>query len=540
MTSDKFTNPFRYVPSPQVRIAAESLTASIDERENLKNLFSEGKMLGVLVISGDGVPEDPLVRRTFSPDGEPICFLAGFSGLAGGSNMIEGFVPPVFDLLNPSGHYRQEESRISAMNAEIAGIEGGRQMRDATERAASLKVLMDREIADMKASLKEAKERRDMARAAGTADEESLLRESRFGKAELGRLTRRWRAEVDAAQAVVDELMERVNQMKENRKRASEDLQKWLFDKYLVMNAERQVSSIWRIFQSNGLVPPGGTGECAAPKLLQYAYSHGYRPLSMGEFWYGEDLSGNRVHGRFYPACHNKCGPLLGYMLRGLETEGDGSDGFQRLDIVFEDEYIVVAEKPFGMLCVPGKTGGISLLERLSGQCGCNLLEVHRLDMDTSGLVVFAKDRSTQAGLRRQFEERSVTKRYKARLLGIPEVVESGRISIPLSPDNDDRPRQKADYVSGKAAVTLYSIDGSTDGICTDVTFTPLTGRTHQLRVHAANPGGLGCPIKGDRLYGGASSEQDRLHLHASYLSFTHPVTKEKLELESPTPSWSV
>ena len=535
MNSDKFTNPFRYVPSPQVKLAASSLTEEIDSNPLLKEIFSEGKMLGVLVVDADG--DEPLLRRAVAKDGRTVSYLAGFSGLAGGSNMVEGFVPPIFDLLDPEGHFKKEEARIVGMNRRIAELENGEGLLQAKARVSDLEILMDKEVARMKADLRQAKERRDMERAAGNVDEDALMRESQFGKAELRRATRKWKAEIETARKTLDELEGALAILKEERKKASEELQKWLFERYIVYNAEGGQSSIGEIFAKRGLVPPGGTGECAAPKLLQYAYSHKYKPLSIGEFWYGKDASGNRVNGRFYPACHSKCGPLLGYMLRGMVLEDD-DETIPSPEIIYEDEALVVALKPYGMLCVPGKTGEKSLMEILSEQIGCPLFEVHRLDMDTSGIVVFAKTAQVQVSLRKQFEERSVSKEYMARLKGRTSAAECGRISIPLAPDMEDRPRQKVDYENGKEAVTLYRLEGSPDGENTDVTFIPLTGRTHQLRVHAAHKDGLGCPIKGDRLYGGAENEKDRLHLHAAYLSFIHPLTKEKISFRSDEPSY--
>lgn len=535
MTADKFTNPFRYIPSPQVRFAASSLTEEIDSNPLLRKIFSEGKMLGVLVV--DAIGDDPILRRSVTEDGSIIRYLAGFSGLAGGSNMVEGFVPPIFDLLDSEGHFKKEEAKIVEMNRRIADLEKGDELSQAKAKVTELKILMDNDLAKRKADLKLAKERRDKARAEGDVNEEAFIKESQFGKAELRRSIQKWKVEIERARKALDELEEGIAILKEGRKKASEELQKWLFERYIVYNAEGSPRSIGEIFAAKGLVPPGGTGECAAPKLLQYAYSHKYKPLSIGEFWYGKDVSGNRVQGRFYPACHSKCGPLLGYMLQGLILD-DEDEALPSPEIIFEDDAFVVALKPFGMLCVPGKTGEKSLMEILSEQLGCPLFDVHRLDMDTSGIVVFAKTAQVQTSLRKQFEERSVSKEYMARLKGRTSAAKYGRISIPIGPDMDDRPRQMVDYENGKEAVTLYRLEGSPDGEQTDVTFIPLTGRTHQLRVHSAHKDGLGCPIKGDRLYGGAENEKDRLHLHAAYLSFIHPLTNEKMSFRSDEPSW--
>ena len=309
-------------------------------------------------------------------------------------------------------------------------------------------------------------------------------------------------------------------------------LQADIFRRTMVLNARGQSRSIADIFADRGLVPPSGTGDCAAPKLLQRTYLLGLTPLSMGEFWYGESPSSGEVReqGRFYPSCAGKCGPLLTYMMQGLEVEPNPLRvriPSEDVRIVFEDDSIVVASKPSGMLCVPGKTGEKSLMELLPGP----VYEVHRLDMDTSGLIVFARTPSAQAHLRGQFERREVGKEYLARLApGSKRWTEGfcGTIALPLKEDWLDRPRQMIDPACGKKAVTRFEILKVFPDTSMDVRFEPLTGRTHQLRVHSASPLGLGHPIQGDRLYGAADG--GRLMLHASRLSFHHPRSGELME----------
>lgn len=330
----------------------------------------------------------------------------------------------------------------------------------------------------------------------------------------------------------------------------SQELQKWLFSQYKVLNAKGESRSILEIFAERGLVPPGGTGECAGPKLLQAAYIHGLKPRAMGEFWYGLSPLGEvRRHGGFYPSCTGKCGPLLSYMMQGLDVEPNPleSDALWNLAepvVLHEDEDIVVAVKPSGMLAVPGRTNEghlprLSLQKWLSDRCNCEILACHRLDMDTSGLMVFAKNARSQASLQRDFENRKVAKRYDAILSAGSRPLKAGdkgRIVLPLSSDYYDRPRQIVDTEGGKPAVTGYEVLGvRKDGTC-EVRFTPYTGRTHQLRVHAAHVLGLGRPIAGDRLYGGLSATggtPGRLMLHASYISFRHPSTGERMTFHS-------
>lgn len=426
--SSKFTYPFCYTPSAPIKLAAKRLCAKIDADPQLHEIFSEGKMLGVLQI-GDGT------------------FLYAFSGLAGGRADVDGFVPPIYDFTAPHGYFRTQERIIS-------------EYRDKAEKS-----------------------------------------------------------------------------------RMSEELQNWLFRQYVVMNARFEKKSIMEIFASRGLVPPGGTGDCAGPKLLQYAYMHKLRPIAMGEFWYGRSPRQEvRQQGAFYPSCTGKCGPLLSFMMEGLEVEPNPLDKVfefeKEPEIIFEDECIIVVNKPYGMLSVRGKTGKISLEEYLCGLYGREIFSCHRLDMDTAGLIVFAKTIECQTNIRSQFESRTVRKTYRAKLCpsspGSRKLTQGHKaaICLPLMPDYYDRPRQMV-CGEGKKAVTEYEVlDIFPDGTA-DVRFTPLTGRTHQLRVHAAHIDGLGRPILGDRLYGGNAFElpgtDGHLHLLADSLSFIHPISKKEL-----------
>ena len=412
-----FTYPFRYAPSPETVEAAKALTARIDASPRLRSIFSEGKMLGVL-LTDRGV-------------------LNAFSGLAGGLSVLEDFVPPIFDYGVPDGYFRRREAEISAMPDGIA------------------------------------------------------------------------------------------------KGRESARLQDWLFDQYKVLNANGEQLSVKRIFARRGLVPPGGTGDCAAPKLLQYAYLHGMKPLAMGEFWYGTSHSSEvRVHGHFYPACFGKCGPLLSFMMEGLDVEPNPLDREyegREPAVLHADSSIIVVDKPAGMLSVPGRNGVGSLLDWLAERYG-EVHSCHRLDMDTSGIMVYARNVPCKAALEAQFAGREVSKTYRARLSAGNSPFRrsaSGTIALPLSPDYYDRPRQIVDKSSGKPAISEYKVlEMLPDGEI-DILFHPLTGRTHQLRVHAAHPSGLGRPIKGDLLYGGTPA--DRLYLHAESLSFAHPASGVKL-----------
>ncbi len=322
------------------------------------------------------------------------------------------------------------------------------------------------------------------------------------------------------------------------RAAASAELQGWIFEQYRVSNARGETLSIREVFARRGLVPPGGTGDCAAPKLLQYAYEHHLTPIAMGEFWYGASPAAEvREQGRFYPSCTGKCGPLLSFMLEGLDVAPNPLDREFTADseprILHEDADILVVCKPSGMLSVPGRTKAKSLLDWLRERFG-EVHSCHRLDMDTSGVMVFARNLAAKSELERQFAEREVAKTYRARLAAGTRPFDharKGTIALPLCLDYYDRPRQMVDREHGKLAVTEYEVlEQLPDGEI-DIRFTPKTGRTHQLRVHAAHADGLGRPIKGDRLYGNANG--GRLWLHAESLRFRHPVSGEILYFEA-------
>ena len=458
MIPEKFTYPFRYVPHPLVVEAARKLIAAIDSDPFLKYLFSEGKMLGVLVCG--------------KPDSEETVTLNAFSGLAGGHSVLPGFVPPIFDTTTvPS--LRRPVDRGSAPVTSPAAPGLPIPLRSIPASAVAL--------------------RSECSEGPSTS-------------------------------------------------RESKELQDWLFRQYRVRNGLGEEKDIKEIFAARGLVPPGGTGECAAPKLLDYAFRNGLKPLCMGEFWYGASPGSGEVrqHGRFYPSCTGKCGPLLSWMLQGVDVEDNplqATAGFDSIKILYEDETLLAVNKPSGMLCAPGLTGTESLQEILEKDYG-KLYSCHRLDMDTSGVILYARTPRAQVEIQRQFSQREVKKTYLAHLCAGTRPWRGkmrGTIALPLAPDWYDRPRQVVDKENGKQAITEFEIlrifpDGEMD-----VRLTPHTGRTHQLRVHAASPLGLGRPIKGDALYGDAS--KNRLQLHAESLSFKHPVSGETIRVCSLPPS---
>ena len=329
----------------------------------------------------------------------------------------------------------------------------------------------------------------------------------------------------------------RAADLKQQRKRMSEELQLWLFRQYRMLNARgetKDLVDIWRDYhtspklQQRFPLPPGGSGDCCAPKLLQCAYQHHWQPVAMAEFWMGESPRGEIRHdGHYYPACRGKCLPILTFMLQGLEVEKEGPASASAADVqvVYEDAAVLVVDKPSGMLSVPGRIDAPSVQQLLAARYG-EVFMPHRLDMDTSGLLVVARNVDAYKHLQSQFYARTIYKRYMALLDGYLPVGRRGTISLPMRPDPLDRPRQVVDYVHGKQAVTDYEVL-SNDAGRTLVSLIPHTGRTHQLRVHCAHPDGLGLPIVGDPLYG---RKARRLCLHAAELAFTHPVTGERMK----------
>ena len=530
-----FTDPFRYIPHPAVKAAAGFVCERIKAEAELADAFAEGKMMGVLVCKD---------QETGSPG-----YIAAFSGNAGGRNHIDGFVPPIYDLLAPDGHFKIREAEITQINHNIQELSSSETFNSYRLALESSIRRRDTAIAEFRAQMAASKAERSRLRATGISQEEEhrLTRESQFEKAELKRLKTVLQAEVDLAQADLDSVLGEITALKKLRAEMSDELQDWIFRQYIVHNYLGESLSIAELFAQQGLTPPGGTGECAAPKLLEYAYRNGLQPLAMGEFWYGKaSETAVRVHGHFYPSCTSKCGPLLGFMMGGLTSSrpiasSDTPFGqtHQAYNLIYEDAEIIVVEKPSGMPSVPGLDGKVSLQELLEKAYGQTIHAVHRLDMDTSGVIIYAKTAEAGVDLRKQFEEHTIKKTYSARLKPIAEGVPfSTHISLPLAADYDERPRQKVDFKQGKPALTECEIVSENADGSIDVHFHPVTGRTHQLRVHSAHALGLCRPIIGDLLYGGHSIACDdihphRLHLHALSITFRHPRTGEELTFTS-------
>lgn len=537
----QFTFPFCYEPHPLCRLAAAEVEHHIVESGVWQGETSCGKMFGVLVVR-----EERRVKSEESDGSEgALGFIAAYSGLLAGRNDWAYFVPPVFDAQQPDGHFKVTERSISDINKEIDGIRRSADYQSAKKREEELRQSADEQITAMKQRIASAKAERDRRRSdaqAGLlqiseAEAAAMTRESQTLKADLRRLKQRLDMELSAAHALTFQYDERIAALRQRRRSMSDELQRWLFMQYRMLNARGEERNLIDIFSTTTHgIPPAGAGDCCAPKLLQYAYSHGLQPVCMAEFWWGESPRQEiRHHLSYYPACRSKCLPILTHMLQGLDVEPNPlmAAATERLKIVYEDDAICVVDKPAGMLSVPGKDNVESvesIMRQRWHQYDGNPIMVHRLDRDTSGLMVVARTLEAYHSLQQQFARRLAAKRYEAVLDGVPATQE-GTISLPLMPDITDRPRQRVDMEHGKPSVTTYRVV-STQNHRTLVWLFPHTGRTHQLRVHCAHPLGLATPILGDPLYGRGTAAP-RMYLNAAELEITHPVTGRRMQWKS-------
>ena len=521
---ERFTYPFCYTPHPLCILAAKEVQSYLTRQTTWKDELRQGKMFGVLIVQTE--------------HGE-TGYLAAFSGILAGKNLHPFFVPPVYDLLQPQGFFKIEEENISSINRNIRQLENDKAYAALSAELARTIQSAENILATAKAQLKEAKTAREQRRKEkelNAQEEAELIRESQFQKAEYKRLERSWKARITTLQTQTEDWERRISALKSERKTRSAALQQKLFEQFGMLNYRGEVKNLCEIFgQTVHKTPPAGAGECAAPKLLQQAYLHGWKPIAMAEFWWGDSPKTEiRHHGHYYPACKGKCEPILQHMLQGLQVEENPmlkrmQVPSKNLEIVYEDPWLSVINKPAGMLSVPGKEDAVSVYSLMREQYpeADGPLTVHRLDMDTSGLMLIAKTKRVHQNLQAQFKNRLVRKRYVALLEGIVPK-DKDTVDLPLCLNPLDRPRQMVHTEHGKPAITDYQVLERLDGKRTRIAFYPRTGRTHQLRIHAAHPLGLHCPIIGDELYG---EKADRLYLHAEYLEFTHPITGETVRI---------
>ena len=526
-----FNCPFYYEVNDVCKYASENLVKYIESRTEWQEEIHNGKMFGVLIVQ--------------NKEDNKLYFMTAFSGLLDGKNLHDYFVPPIYDLLNPEDYFLKEESESVKLTEKINILKSDTNYKELKNNINSLISKRDSEIAIKRAENEKAKEKRNDIRKQcniSPEEEQNLIKESQYQKAELKRLKTKWNEIINDVKLKIEEEEDKIQAIEQERHSRSCALQNWIFKRYLLTNGNGEQKNLLDIFHDfNGSIPPAGSGECCAPKLLNSAFKMNLKPICMAEFWYGKSPIGEiRHHKQYYPSCNSKCGPILNFMLKGLEVEENklkNNISIYKSKIIYEDEWIRIIDKPAGMLSVPGKEENIPSVysEYIDENPNCDSpVIVHRLDMETSGLLILAKTKFAHELLQKQFIENQVNKRYLAILDGWVEM-DCGKIELPLIADFEDRPRQKVDYIHGKHSLTLYKVlkrIGSEENgnAKTIVHFYPKTGRTHQLRIHAAHHDGLRCPIVGDRLYG---KENDRMYLHAEYIDFMHPFYNKRIKIES-------
>ena len=538
----KFTFPFYYDPHPLCLLAVKELQHHLETQTQWQHNFglvgtcepshaesAVGKMFGILLVQ--------------NAQGE-IGYLSAFSGKVAAQNHLPKFVPPVFDMFAQDGSLVEGQLVINQINAQIEHLERNPEISEfslllaAEENAANVKIEAHRK--HIIAGRKDRKAQRVLAEnRLSSADfvqlETKLSQESIDDKNQLRDLKLYWDDRIKGAKQKLTQLTDEITLLKNKRKTLSNNLQQKLFKQYQFLNAQGDKKSLGDIFSDTvHPAPPAGSGECAAPKLLHYAFKWQMKPLALAEFWWGEPPKSEiRQHKNFYAACQGKCQPILGHMLEGISMDenpllNNPAKG-KTIDIVYQDEDMLVINKPVEFLSVPGKNISDSVYQRMKDLFpkATGPLIVHRLDMSTSGLMVIALTKRAHKSLQKQFINRTVKKRYVALLKGLLKQNE-GVINLPLRGDFEDRPRQLVCHQYGKLSETKWQVIEQKNNQ-TRVHLYPKTGRTHQLRVHCAHSQGLNMPILGDDLYG---SKAERLHLHAEFLEINHPITKKLMQFK--------
>ncbi|QDF68493.1 RNA pseudouridine synthase [Shewanella sp. SNU WT4] len=536
----RFTFPFYYQPHPLCVLAAQSLQAYLSAPHewqhnfglNDSDAFAIGKMFGVLVVRNQA--------------GE-LGYLSAFSGKLANSNHITGFAPPVYDMLQADNFFVEQKRYIDDLNRQVTHKQAAHELSDCQLHLKQIEQQADLAIAALRQAMIVARAQRKLAREQWQAKRDSakgedllmleqqgqtlaleLSQQSVREKLHLRDTKLAWQQQIDTAQHALSRLTRDIEQLQTERKQLSNELQQRLFEQYRFLNIKGESKSLHSIFTSTvELTPPAGSGECAAPKLLHYAFSHNYQPIAMAEFWWGASPKSQvRQHKYYYPACQRKCHPILSHMLQGLTVDDNpllqNTAAGKSIEIIYQDDALAIINKPAEFLSVPGKQVTDSVFSRaqLMFPAATGPLIVHRLDMSTSGLMVIALTKDAHKALQRQFIQRTASKRYVALIDGKLSIA-SGTISLPLRGDLDDRPRQLVCHEHGKEAITEWQVIEHI-GQKTKLYLYPKTGRTHQLRVHCAHARGLNMPMVGDDLYGQVAN---RLHLHAESLTLSHPMS---------------
>ena len=556
---ERMNNPLDYEPHPLCIAACKELQAYLAERKDWREEIDKGKMFGVLIVEKND---------------KEIGYLAAYSGQIGGRSDWKGFVPAVFDYLQPDGYFKTHEAKITELNQRIAHLINNPEIKETERILNKLHKVQEHKLNLHKMQITEAKAKRDARRQEASLhpdtkgltpeEEQAMIKESQFLKAELRRF-KKLISQKTPLEEMYDNYQKGLQEIKQLRKSDSDELQKWLFSQFKMLNDKGESKDLLKIFKEfNQMVPPAGSGECCEPKLLQYAFEHGLKPLQMAMFWWGESPKEEiRHHLHFYPACNGKCKPILHWMLPADVFEQASADAYiyNKVEILYEDQELAVIHKPEGMLSVPGKDAqqpSIYSWARKQFPEATGPLIVHRLDMATSGLMVIAKTEFAYHRLQEQFTSHQVQKRYVAIVCckdkDMAQRIKDATkmISLPLMPDYLDRPRQIVNHEQGKEAITEYEVLGSEERRvkseefnsaanhevqssnlkvqCIRLALYPKTGRTHQLRVHCAHREGLDAPILGDPLYGNVKA--DRLYLHAEAITFKHPLTGKEIHIE--------
>jgi tRNA pseudouridine32 synthase/23S rRNA pseudouridine746 synthase len=482
----------------------------------------EGKMYGVLLVE--------------LPTGETQV-LKAFSGLLNGCSVIDAWVPPIPGRDAVAVDEAQTLAELNAIKQELITL---RQLPE-RQQYQTLADKWQQQLQQMSDRHRHCKRERDHQRqifyqsltgTALTTALEKLEAESRQQGIERRKFKVQQNAELQPLQQIITTADARIQELKQQRKALSRQLQAQMHAAYSLMNFFGQSVSLQQIMPGGSM--PTGTGDCCAPKLLHYAATHQLKPLAMAEFWWGDSSTNqDKVQGEFYGACVERCQPLMGFLLSGLNQKTH----LFSLDIIYEDAWLIAVNKPPGLLSVPGRyrENQDSVCSRLRNLLpnSHSINTVHRLDQETSGILLLARDRQTHRQLSQQFQQRQVHKVYEAILAG-SIAIDQGVIELPLWGNPDNRPYQQVHWQHGKPSITQFRVI-TPEGNYTRVEFIPLTGRTHQLRVHAADSQGLGVNILGDRLYG-CNTTASRLHLHARELSFPHPQSGKTLHLQAETP----
>ena len=531
---EKFTFPFYYKPHPLAKIATKEVQEYLENQTDFKHNFglSEdnttlpiGKMFGVLVVKNSK---------------NEIGYLTAFSGKLADKSLPDKFVPPVFNMRSYGSFYLKGEEEITEMNHRLSFLEQNENYIDLKKSLQNITKSINDDLEKEKEKLKRYKKERKARKKTGKSTlnksdfkllEKKLIQESFNNQFYYKELEEYYKNKVARKRKELAAFEDEIGSIKKERKEKSNYLQQTLFSKYAFLNHKKESRSLLDIFNNPAIKPPAGSGDCSAPKLLQHAFLNDLTPICMAEFWWGiSPNSAIRKHKNFYPACQGRCKPILTHMLGGIEMDEnlllENLAENQELEIVYEDNVLLIVNKPSEFLSVPGKNISDSVYTRIKEKYpkATGPLIVHRIDMSTSGILLLTKTKEAHKVLQSQFIKRTIKKRYVALLDG--DLTEnSGTIKLPLRVDLDDRPRQLVDFEYGKNAETNWQIIKKENGK-TKVYFYPITGRTHQLRVHAAHKDGLNTPIVGDDLYG---KKENRLHLHAEFIEFSHPETNKKM-----------